>query len=156
MTLYHVGLYAEIFVEGGIYLSLLWFNTTLYLVCIRPKYHWSSIRPDLVPHAQRNCPIFHGIFFPLWKEGKVTAKESESVTDTTPYFEQNTQTNPMSVRGDLGATRFIVCNFTLPSPWPGVIGVEWLQRYTEVSKSWSFPLDFGINSTGKSAWWECV
>ena len=48
-------------------------------------------------------------------EGKGTV-ESESVTDTAPYFEQNTQTNPMSVRGEQTATRFIVCNFTLPSP----------------------------------------
>ena len=42
-------------------------------------------------------------------------KESESVTDIPPYIERNTQTNPMSVRGELAATRFIVCNFTLPS-----------------------------------------
>ena len=68
----------------------------------------------------------HGIdqnpmdFLPTWKEEKRTVKES--VTDTSPYAEQNTQTNPMSGRGEPAATRFIVCNFTLPSPW--VIGVE--------------------------------
>ena len=68
--------------------------------------------------------MHHGInqnsmdFFSTWKEGvKGTVKVSESVMDTTPYFEQNTQTNPISVRGELvGATRFIVCNFNLPSP----------------------------------------
>ena len=56
------------------------------------------------------------IFFSTWKEGKGTVKESESVTDTPPYFEKNTKTNPMSVRGETAATRFIVCNFTLLSP----------------------------------------
>ncbi len=55
-------------------------------------------------------------FFPAWKEGKGTVKESESVKDIPPYFEQNSQTNPMSVRGEPAATRFIICNFTLPSP----------------------------------------
>ena len=54
--------------------------------------------------------------FSTWKEGKGTGKESESVTDTPPYFEQGSQTNPMSVRGEQAATRFIVYNFTLPSP----------------------------------------
>ena len=43
-TSYHADtteMYAEIFVreEGRIYRSLLWFNTTLYLVCRGPKCH---------------------------------------------------------------------------------------------------------------------
>ena len=37
-------------------------------------------------------------------EGKGAVKESESVTDTPPYFKQNTRTNPMSVRGEQATT----------------------------------------------------
>ena len=39
--------------------------------------------------------------------------KSESIMDISMYFEQNTQINPMSVRGELAAIRFILCNFTL-------------------------------------------
>ena len=77
----------------------------------------------------------HGFFYSTWKEGKVTVKESESVTDTTLYFLHNT-------------TRLIVCNFTLPSPGLELYGVESLQRNTEVSKSCNFLFGFGITSMG--------
>ena len=46
-------------------------------------------------------------FFPTWMEGKETVKESESGRDSPLYFEENTQTNLMSVRGELAATRFL-------------------------------------------------
>ena len=59
------------------------------------------------------CLLFV-VVFPT--EGKGTVKESESVMDTPQYFELNNQTNPMSVRGEPAATRFIIRNFTLPSP----------------------------------------
>ena len=52
-------------------------------------------------------------FFSTRKEGKATFKESESVTDIPPYFEENNQTNSMSLREELAATRFIVYNFTI-------------------------------------------
>ena len=42
-----------------------------------------------------------------------TVKESKSLTDIPPYFEQNTQRYPMSERGAPAATRFVACNFTL-------------------------------------------
>ena len=71
---------------------------------------------SLIFRESRPCPTCTTEFFFTWKEGKVTVKESESVTDTPPYFEKNTQTNPMSVRGEPAATRLVVCNFTLPSP----------------------------------------
>ena len=115
-----------------IYRSLLYFNVTLYLVCREPKYHCSSVSPDPVLCKLWNWPKSYGIYIYIyifstwkegkgmvstWKEGKGMVKESESVTDTPPDLEQNTQTNPMSVRGEPAATRCIVCNFTLPSPF---------------------------------------
>ena len=48
--------------------------------------------------------FFNLLFFSHLEEGKGAVKESESVTDTPPYFKQNIQTNPMSVRGDHAAT----------------------------------------------------
>ena len=115
------GMYAENFVRGGgkFIGQLLWFNTTVYLLCRGPKYHWSSMTPDPGPHAKRDRPKSHGIFFHL--EGRKGNCQGKWM-DTPPYFKPNTQTNRISVRGELAATRFIVCNFTLPSPWPWVIG----------------------------------
>ena len=48
--------------------------------------------------------------FSTWKEWKETVKKLKNVTDNPPYFERNTQTNLMSVRGERFATRFIVRN----------------------------------------------
>ena len=53
-------------------------------------------------------------FFPSVRKGREKARKEKSVTDTPPYFEQNTQTYPMSVRGEPAATRFIV--YISPSP----------------------------------------
>ena len=66
-----------------------------------------------VPQAPRNCKITWK-FPPPGKKG--TVMESQIVKNTPPYSEQNTQTNPMSVRGEPAATRFMVCNFSIPSP----------------------------------------
>ena len=67
--------------------------------------------------------VHHGIdqnpmefFFPPGRKGREQSRKAKVLRISIPYFEQNTQTNPMSVRGEPAATRFIVCNFTLPSP----------------------------------------
>ena len=39
-----------------------------------------------------------------------------SIMYNLPYFECNTERNPMSDRKKPAANRFIACNFTLPSP----------------------------------------
>ena len=104
---------------GGInYRSLLWFNTTLYLVCRGPKSNWSSVSPDPVPCAPQNWPKSQGFFF--HQEGREQSRKALQI----PHRILSTilKTNPMSVRGEPAATRFIVCHFTLPSSWPWVIG----------------------------------
>ena len=64
--------------------------------------------------------MHHGIdqnlmeFFSICMKGREKARKTKSVTDTPPYFEQNTQTYPMSVRGEPAMTRFIV--YISPSP----------------------------------------
>ena len=62
-------------------------------------FHLIFMSPDTLPYALRNRPKFHGIFFPPGRKEREQSKESECITDTPPYFEQNIQTNPKSVRG---------------------------------------------------------
>ena len=99
-------MYAQIIVigewrgKGGkIYLYLLQFNITLYLLCRGPKYHLTFMSPDPLPSALRNRPKFNGICFPPGRKEREQSKESECIMDIPSYFEQNIQTNPKSVRG---------------------------------------------------------
>ena len=94
---HQVCMYAEIFVRGVENLSI---------------FRESRPRPTCTTELTK----IPWNFFSTGKEGKGTVKESKSVMDTPPYFERNSQINPMSLRGEPAATRFIVSNFTLPSP----------------------------------------
>ena len=67
----------------------------------------------MTSHMQLGIDRIHG-FFSTNKKGKDTINESKIVTDTPPCFEQNYQTNPMSVRGEPAAAMFMVRYFTLP------------------------------------------
>ena len=127
-----------LWVVWRIYWSFLWFNITLYLVCRGPKYHW-SVSPEPVPRAPQNWPKSHGIFFsPL--ERKAMEQSSKVKVLWTPHRILNRILKQIpSVRGEPAATRFIVCNFTLPSPWPWVIGIwmiakaHWCEQQLEFS-----------------------
>ena len=99
-------MYAQIIVIGewrgegrNIYLCLLQFNITLYLLCRGPKYHLTFMSPDPIPCVIWNRPKSHEICFPPGRKEREQSKESECITETPSYFEQNIQTNPKSVRG---------------------------------------------------------
>ena len=96
------------FVRGGEFIGHYYGLTQHFILCAEAL---STI--DL-PEVPTPFHAHHGIdqnpkvcLFSTWKEGKRTVKRSKNVTD----FEQNTQTNPMSVRGGPAATRsIVVCN----------------------------------------------
>ena len=133
----YIGMYAEFvsgFGGGGVrrgggggewgefFRSLLWFNITLITV--------SSVQGAQVPlifrESRPTCTTeltkitLNFFFLPERWEGNSHGKRK--CYGNPP---KNTQTNPMSVRGELAATRLIVCNFPLPSPWPWVIE-DWM------------------------------
>ena len=83
---------------GEIYRSLLQFNITTLSTVHRASFHLTFMSPDPLPCALWNRPKYHGICFPPGRKEREQSKESECITDTPPYFEQNIQMNPKSVR----------------------------------------------------------
>ena len=95
---------------GLIYRSVLWFNTTLSSVqTAQVPLVFCESQPH--PTCTTELTKIPWIFFLL---GGRERKWKWQCYGYPPYFEQNTQTNPMSVRGEPAVTRFIVCHFTLP------------------------------------------
>ena len=76
---------------------------------------------------------------------KGTVKESKSVTDTPQYFEQDTQTNHISVRGDpaLPGSLYVIS--------PCILLDFESYGLNDCKGTLSFLFGFGIASTGKRA-----